>query len=65
MVEVRAPLTSRAVSAKLDAALCYRSQLAFQFGSGEALRDRLGNGEGVECFRSRTDTLIPTFGSGT
>ena len=47
--------THVARSAKLGAALAYQSQLGFQFGGPDVLRQRLADGDGCERFRSDAD----------
>ena len=49
--------TDLSQAAKLDASLAYRSQLGFQFGGADELRQRLADGDGCERFRSEVTDL--------
>lgn len=58
MPERRMPLDAASRQRKLEAALCYRSQLGFQFGGADALRTRLDATEPAEWFRSQAEMPI-------
>ena len=49
--------TNLSRAAKRDASLAYRSQLGFQFGGADELRQRLADGDGGERFRSTTTSI--------